>query len=153
VTCPDRQGQAVGRSNECTGWAADRNSAAAGRRGYGPSASFAKWQFQLRGEFGVLVRPVGVASREADEFAQTRSLMSSNTNRNDIKGSRRFLELSQRGFEEAVGSVPNLLVHRLDASHDVSQWDTADQPTLQGHHVTEAALVDGVDGRSPVPAR
>jgi|TARA_Y100000031_G_scaffold31282_1_gene34833 hypothetical protein len=41
-----------------------------------------------------------VASRETDEFAQTRSLVSSNTNRNDIKGSRRFLELSQRGFEE-----------------------------------------------------
>jgi hypothetical protein len=43
-----------------------------------------------------------------------------NTNRNDIKGSRRSLELFQRGFEEAVGSVPKLLVHRLDASHDVS---------------------------------
>ena len=57
-----------------------------------------------------------------------------------IAKTSRALELFQRRFEEAVGSVPNLLVHRLDASHDVSQWDTADQPTLKGHHVTEAAL-------------
>ncbi|MDP7412015.1 MAG: hypothetical protein QF538_09670, partial [Acidimicrobiales bacterium] len=65
----------------------------------------------------------------------------------------RALELFQRRFEETVGSVPELLVHRLDASHDVSQWDTADQPILQGHHVTEAALVYGVDGRGTPSAQ
>jgi hypothetical protein len=95
---PSRQGQHPRLSQQ----AADRNSITAGRRGYGPSASFAKWQFQLRGEFGVLIRPVGVASREADEFAQTRSLVFSNTNRSDIKGSRRFLGVVYREVVDAA---------------------------------------------------